>query len=275
MILIDGALRDEVAAFDRGLQYGDGVFETIAIRDGACEYWPEHMQRLRRGCQRLGFLAPAAELLRAEAERALAGARAGGVLKIIVTRGVGGRGYRPPARPEPTRIVAALPFPEYPSTFAEQGIRLHACATPASEHPALVGLKHLNRLPQVLARAEWDDPATPEGLMRDLDGRPLEGTQSNLFMVRDGVLLTPDLSAVGVAGIIRARLLELAGLAGIPARVEALAVDALDNADEVLVSNSLIGIWPVNALEHRSWPLGPVTRILQQALDEERRCRLG
>ncbi|MCP5142351.1 MAG: aminodeoxychorismate lyase [Chromatiales bacterium] len=275
MILVDGVVSDEVAALDRGLQYGDGVFETVATRDGRCEYWPEHIARLQAGCARLGFLAPDGGLLRAEAERALADSHGAGVLKIIVTRGVGGRGYRPPSRPEPVRIVAAFPFPDHPPSYAEQGIRLHACRTPAADHPALAGLKHLNRLPQVLARAEWDDPAAPEGLMRDLAGHPVEGTQSNLFLVRDGVLLTPDLSTVGVAGIIRARVLALATAGGIEARVESLPVDALDHADEVFVCNSLIGIWPVNALEHRAWPVGPVTRTLQTALDDERRCRSG
>lgn len=275
MILIDGVPARHVEVSDRGLQYGDGVFETCAVCDRRIEYWPEHMARLQAGCERLGFLAPHADLLRAEAERALEASRGRAVLKIMITRGSGGRGYRPLRRPEPRRIIALHPFPEYPREFAAQGIHLHACRTVAVDHPALAGIKHMNRLPQVLARAEWDDIATPEGLMRDPDGHPVEGTQSNLFMVRGGALFTPDLSAVGVAGIIRARVLALAEVAGVPTRIEVLAADALDKADEVFVSNSLIGIWPVTAFATHRWPVGRLTRQLQSALEAERSCRLG
>ncbi|MCB1735924.1 MAG: aminodeoxychorismate lyase [Gammaproteobacteria bacterium] len=275
MILIDGVQASAVAVTDRGLQYGDGVFETCAVRDRRIEYWPEHVARLQAGCERLGFPAPHADLLRAEAERVLEDVEGRAVLKIIVTRGSGGRGYRPPRMPEPRRILSVYPFPEYPPRFATQGVVLHACRTAAVEHPALVGIKHLNRLPQVLARAEWDHPGIPEGLMCDTDGRPVEGTQSNLFVVQDGVLHTPDLSRVGVAGIIRARVLAMAGDLGLPYRIENLPPNVLDRVDEVFVCNSVIGIWPVIALESRRWPVGPLTRQLQTALEAERSCRVG
>jgi 4-amino-4-deoxychorismate lyase len=146
---------------------------------------------------------------------------------------------------------------------AEQGIRLFPCATRLSRQPLLAGLKHLNRLEQVIARSEWQDTEHAEGLMLDQAGRVIEGVFSNLFLVRDGVLITPDLKRCGVAGVMRAELLFQAESLGIPTQITDIPLEQLQWADEVFVCNSVYGVWPVHACAALSWPVGPLTRKLQ------------
>jgi 4-amino-4-deoxychorismate lyase len=259
MILINGVATDRVDALDRGLHYGDGLFETLAVRAGLPLLWQRHMQRLTAGCERLGIPSPDESLLEQEAAQLCAGV-AQGVLKIIVTRGTGGRGYRPPPAPQPTRVVALYPWPDYPP--ATQGIMLRVCATRLAQNPALAGMKHLNRLEQVLARNEWDDPAIVEGVMLDSVGRVISGTMSNLFLVKAGALFTPDVTQCGVAGVMRGLILDVAARLGMTARIGAITLNDVLEADEVFVCNSLVGLWPVRQLAGRRYPHGPFsTRI--------------
>jgi 4-amino-4-deoxychorismate lyase len=264
-VLVDGSPGLSVRADDRGLLYGDGLFETCALRDGRPLLWARHLDRLALGCQRLGLPAPDREVLTRESLGLCAAVRRG-VLKLLLTRGRGGRGYRPPAVPTPTRIVSLHPLPDYPPSFWTDGIELRVCATPLGDNPRLAGVKHLNRLEQVLARGEWDDPAVPEGLMLDTRGRVVEGTMSNVFAVTRGGLLTPALERCGVAGVMREEVLALAADLAIPARIGEVSLADLAAADEVLVTNSLIGLWPVRRVAGRSLAPGPMARRLLEAL---------
>jgi len=270
MIFINGMEAESLPVTDRGLQYGDGLFETIAVRAGEPLLWTRHMRRLQEGCSRLQIPRPEMSVLEAEATRVCAGVERG-VLKILVTRGSGGRGYRPPQACLPTRIVALHPWPEYPEDCATRGVRVRICSTRLGLNPALAGLKHLNRLEQVLARGEWDDPHIAEGLMLDGSGRIIEGTMSNVFVVQDGRVLTPDLSCCGVAGIMRGMILESCERLSIPCRIGELARRDLERADEVFLTNSLIGVWPVTGVENcGDYPVGPITRRLAEAVSETR-----
>ncbi|MBV6822769.1 aminodeoxychorismate lyase [Pseudomonas sp. PD9R] len=258
---VDGQPADALSLKDRGLAYGDGLFETIAVRDGFPVLLHRHLLRLARGCQRLSINldheAMTTELLNYAAELDE------GVLKLIVTRGDSLRGYAFDPSIQARRILAGNPPAAYPAAHAEQGIRLFPCATRLSIQPLLAGLKHLNRLEQVLARAEWQDSEHAEGLMLDLAGRVIEGVFSNLFLVRDGVLITADLKRCGVEGVMRAELLFQADSLGIPTQVTDITLEQLQWADEVFVCNSVYGIWPVHAYAALSWPVGPLTRKLQ------------
>lgn len=258
---VDGQPADAVPLADRGLAYGDGLFETIAVRAAGMPLLERHLARLAHGAQRLG-LPLGIEALRIELA-AFAAALGDGVAKLIVTRGDGLRGYAPPAGARCRRILTGNPPPAYPTAHREQGVRLYPCATRLAEQPLLAGLKHLNRLEQVLARREWQDPACAEGLMRDASGRVVEGVFSNLFLVSGGVLLTPALQRCGVAGTMRAEILERAAQAGIATCVRDIGHAELLAADEVFLCNSQYGIWPVVALEERRWAVGPTTRTLQ------------
>ena len=258
---VDGLPADAIALQSRGLAYGDGLFETIAVRAGRPSLLEYHLERLALGCQRLAISADH-PLVRDEVCR-YASLLGDGVLKLILTRGDSQRGYAPAAGVAPRRILQGNPMACYPAQNAEQGVSLFACQTRLGEQPLLAGLKHLNRLEQVLARAEWQGAEYAEGLMRDVSGRVIEGVFSNLFIVRDGVLYTPDLARCGVAGVMRAALLDEAPRQGIAVRVVDLGVTDLERADEVFVCNSVYGVWPVRAFVSLNWPPGPLTRKLQ------------
>ena len=258
---VNGAPGEQLSVRDRGLAYGDGLFETIAVRGGRIPLLARHLTRLADGCRRLSIPLDVA-LVETELQ-AFAIQLGEGVAKLIMTRGEGQRGYAPPQPCQPLRILQAAPLPQYPAEHAERGVRLFPCATRLAEQPLLAGLKHLNRLEQVLARAEWQGNDCSEGLMCDSSGRVIEGVYSNLFLVRDGGLFTAELSRCGVAGVMRAEILLQAQLLGVPVTVGDIRYDELLAADEVFVCNSLYGIWPVRALQAQHWPVGALTRKLQ------------
>lgn len=257
---VDGQPADHLPLSDRGLAYGDGLFETIAVRNGRMALLERHLARAAEGCQRLR-IALDSDLLQRELQ-AFAAELGEGVLKLILTRGDGLRGYAAPQQP-PRRILLGNPPSAWPAAHREQGVRLFPCQTRLAHQPLLAGLKHLNRLEQVLARSEWQTADCAEGLMRDQAGNVIEGVFSNLFIVQDQRLLTPALDLCGVAGVMRGEILQRATAAGIDCRIQTLSLEQLLAADEVFLCNSLYGIWPVVALEARYWQPGPLTRRLQ------------
>jgi len=264
--LVDGRRAGTVPAADRGLHYGDGLFETVAVVSGRALVLDRHLARLEHGCGRLGIPFPGRETLTAEAD-ALAAERARAVLKVIVTRGVGGRGYRPPEAPRSTRVLSLHPWPGDVDRRRDGGVAVRLCRTRLASNPALAGLKHLNRLEQVLARAEWSGTEPAEGLMLDGEGKLVEGISSNVFVVRAGRLLTPEVDRCGVAGVVRAIILERApAQLGLAVEVRPLPLEALGDAEEVFLTNSVIGLWPVRAVERRRYRIGAVARRLQAEL---------
>jgi 4-amino-4-deoxychorismate lyase len=194
------------------------------------------------------------------------GDRLHGTVKILVTRGSGPRGYAPPPHPRPTRIVGFMPATPDEAAAWRQGVTVRFCQTALGHSPALAGLKTLGRLEQVLARAEWADPAIAEGLMCDPEGRIVCGTMSNVFAVSKGRLMTPDLKQCGVRGVMRRVVMELAKRLGLEVRETALSGADIRKADELFVTNALIGLWPVSRCEQRSYEIGPVTVALRRAL---------
>jgi len=263
--LINGRASEAIPIIDRGLLYGDGLFETVRLHRGIPVLWSGHMQRLMEGCRRLELPPPDPDQLHTEVRQVSEGAvRA--VAKIIITRGSGSRGYRPMTDPTITRVVMGLAWPELPVDADINGVTARWCDTPLARQPRLAGLKHLNRLEQILARAEWKDDYT-EGLMCDSEGLVIEGTMSNLFLVHRGTLITPDLSQCGVAGVMRAAVLELARQGGIPHTVRPVTKPMVEEADSLFLTNSLIGIWPIFRLETRHYEVaGKITQTLQTAL---------
>lgn len=268
---IDGQVASGLPVDDRGLAYGDGLFETMRVVRGRIPLLALHLARVQAGAHRLRLLLDDAVLQREIVDflQSLAdGQRVTDcTLKVIVTRGSSGRGYFPVADAVARRILLALPPASHPAVHAVEGIRLFDCAMRLGINPVLAGLKHLNRLEQVLARGEWHDPGFAEGLLCDADGRVVEGTMTNLFIVQDGMLATPALQRCGVAGVMRAWLKERAVSLQIPVAERDLSRAELEAADEVFVCNSNIGIWPVCRLGERCWAPGPVTRCLQQEVD--------
>ena len=267
MILVNGQPCDSIDARDRGLAYGDGVFRTLRTQAGQPLWWHDHYATLAADCAALKLACPAEALLHSEA---CAVAEAGaGVVKIVITRGVGVRGYAPSGGQATTRLVLSAPLPAHADADAPQAITARWCSLRLASQPRLAGIKHLNRLENVLARGEWDDPAIAEGLLCDTDGRVVSGVMSNLFWARDGVLYTPDLGQCGVAGVARMRLLRAAAQRGIPTRIERLPPAAILAADELMICNSLIGVRRVARLGDTNWSPTGWTDTLNTALYED------
>jgi len=268
--LVNGRADGIIEAADRGLAYGDGLFETVAIAQGELCLWDYHMDRLLDGARRLGIPEPPMGTLREEA-RYLARKVPAAVLKIYFTRGAGdGRGYLPPKRPIPTRIVTLHDGPAIP-VERWQGVDCRICETRLSHQPKLAGIKHLNRLEQVLARGEWRDPSIAEGLMLDADGLIVEGTATNVFAVRGSALVTPPLRECGVAGVMRRWVLAQAEQLGLRIERRGLFPEELADMDELFLTNSVIGVWPVRSAANREIPaVGPVTAEYLARIREQR-----
>lgn len=264
-ILVNGEPTSCVSALDRGFQYGDGVFTTLPVCRGRPVVLPRHLARLERDCQRLAISFPARDVLARES-RLLSEAYPDGVLKIQITRGVGGRGYRPLEPALPTRVLSMHPPPDYPPELWTEGVEVRFCRFRLGINPGLAGVKHSNRLEQILARAEWSLGDIREGLMLDTDGHITEGTMTNLFLEKSGALITPKLDLCGVAGVMRALVFEAAGELGLAVEETRVLPDQLYAADELFLTNSVVGVWPVRRIEGQTFPVGPVTREVSRWL---------
>jgi 4-amino-4-deoxychorismate lyase len=245
---INGRRQSALDPRDRGLQYGDGLFETMRVQKRGIRLLDYHLERLAAGCGLLRIRLPKQAALRRELQR-IAALRQKGVLKLIVTRGAGPRGYRPRPNARATRIVTLHALPRHVFADAEKAVRLRICTTPLSTNPRLAGIKSLNRLDSVLARGEWTDARIWEGLMRDVDGNWVCGTMSNLFLRRGSVLTTPLLDRCGVAGVMRRWILENA--AAVQLRIVERRVQWRDfqSAEEIFMSNAVAGICSVRTID--------------------------
>jgi 4-amino-4-deoxychorismate lyase len=245
---------------DRGLAYGDGLFETMAAADGRIRWLDLHLDRLEEGCRRLEFPAPARSLLADEID-AHCPQRGRAVVKLIVTRGAGARGYLPPEPSVPTRVLAVSDWPDFPPAYYD-GIKMRTCRLRLGENPALAGLKHLCRLEQVLAQLELRGQEVQQGLILDASGHAAGGTSSNLFVVSGGKLATPSLARCGIKGVMRRAVLEAARALGIGTDERDIAAAEVHAAEELFVTNALFGLWPVTELDGRRFAFGPLTKRL-------------
>ncbi len=256
-VLVDGeAIAAGAAMFfaERGLHYGDGLFETIALVNGRPLFWEAHLRRLAQGASILGIPMPAAGDWEADLSclQALSEPLSHGVLKLMLTRGPGW-GYAPPAMPTPRRYAVILPWPDRPGANWRPGIRTAICPTPLATGAPYLTVKSLNRLNQIQARRELS-PEYPEGILLDGKGVLREGIMSNLFWVEGGRLCTPRLDDGGIAGVQRAAIMDQGRSWGLEVREEQRGPEALETADELFFCNSLMGIWPVRQFAARSWP---------------------
>ncbi|HEC73633.1 MAG TPA: aminodeoxychorismate lyase [Methylophaga aminisulfidivorans] len=269
MILVNGQAESTLPISDRGLQYGDGVFETIVYRQQKLEYLTAHIQRLKLGCKRLNIDFNDDLLLHDELSRVCTTLTDNSIIKVIITRGSGGRGYKAPHPCSPTRIISVHRYPDYPISY-KQGITVRFCKHNLAISPTLAGIKHLNRLEQVMARSEWDSSDIQEGLTFDTEQRLIEGTMTNIFLVKSGKLYTPSLTHCGIEGIIRNKVLSLADKLELSPTIGELSQQDLLQADEVFLTNSVIKVWPVVKLVEPDtlWAHGPITQKIQSQLHD-------
>ena len=260
--LVNGELTDQISVYDRGLAYGDGVFETILSVDGQLILWDQHLKRLTRSLSQLKISPFDVEALLPLIQPHLK-STGQQIIKIIVTRGIGQRGYAPPETIQVNSIIFISDKVETTADWSTKGIKAQICETRLAYQPKLAGLKHLNRLEQVLARQELAGTDCQEGIMLGYEGEAIEATMHNLFLVKNGELFTPDLSECGVAGIMRTFITEYAQQQGIPVSVSRVEVTQLMEADEIFLTNSINGIWPICELGNTRLEIGEVTCLLQ------------
>jgi 4-amino-4-deoxychorismate lyase len=274
--LINGHVTDVIDVSNRGLAYGDGLFETIRVIDKSPVWLGQHLARLRRGCDRLQLNLDET-LLRAEISSLCQTSDAVNhpvadqdvadqVLKVIITRGAGGRGYRPDPRQGVERILQLSSYVADPNS-SQQGIALFTCKTRLARQPLLAGLKHLNRLEQVLAAAELPIDCR-EGLMQDTAGLVIEGTRSNVFFVIAGQLCTPSLAQAGIDGVLREWLCDVMSV-----QIRQIGSAEIDAAQEIFVGNSVFGIYPVTSVHGVNgaitpFQVGEMTRACQAQLHQ-------
>ncbi len=266
-ILVNGENSDKISVTDRGLQFGDGVFETIRVFEGRAIWWQSHLSRLLEGCRHLHFThLPNTERLQQEADF-LISTCASGVLKIIITRGCSNSGYATSDSLQPNRILSLTPGLRHHSK-AEQGIHLGICQQRLANGKLLAGVKHLNRLEQVLGRLQCQQKGWDEGVMLDYRDRVIEGSMSNLFIWHDEHLLTPSLENAGIRGLCRKKVIDMSEKAGIKLSRSTLKLEDLTAASAMFVTNSLIGIWPVAKFNNQALTINDSTRQLQRVLEE-------
>lgn len=272
IIAVNGKLGAGISPLDRGFTYGDGLFETMRLSAGSIPLWERHYQRLSEGCKRLQIHLNSPELLEQKSlvlEAAVARGIASGVVKIIVTRGLGGRGYGFEQNTVPTLCIGVYPGASCPPEYYQAGVNLHLCQQRLGSNAKLAGIKHLNKLEHILARTEWQGSDYAEGLLRDNDGSVIEGTVSNIFAVARGQVLTPALDQCGVKGVMRNLIItELAPQLGFSVAECKLSLEQVLDSDELFLTNSVFGIWPVKAIGRRELQRGPVTADLQRSLDK-------
>jgi len=272
----EGQPCDALPADDRAVQYGDGLFETIAIRNGVPRLWKYHVERLQTGAVRLGLAAPPETTLRAGLDAALQQAHADTarcVAKLVMTAGSGPRGYRRGSGAAVTLLTGVSAARRLQDACYHDGIVLRLCNTRLARQPQLAGMKTLNRLEQVMARNEWHDDAVFEGLTLDTDGRLICGTMSNVFLIAGQQLITPAITHCGVSGVMRRHVLTLLDEAGIDCEVRDVEAGELWAADGVFISNSQIGILPAARCGSHSWQpqaiFSELTALLRRSGIEE------
>lgn len=270
--MINGVAADFLTINDRAIHYGDGIFETILCDRNSLFFWSQHYQRLQQSAVRLKLDCPDEKLLLDDIKQLLDKnpeiIEKSYTLKIILTRGAGDRGYRYVKGMKQNRLVLLSEIDTaYSSLLSGELLtgELCLCQQQASINESLAGLKHLNRLENVLARNEWQNQYI-DGLMINANKNVIEGSMSNLFAVQDGELFTPDLSQSGVKGVMRELIILLAKNNNIKVSVVNITAAELLAMDEIFISNSLIGMKSVNKLADALFEETPLSNRLFENL---------
>lgn len=266
---VNSQVQNTISIADRGLAFGDGVFETILLRDGKLPFLSAHIERLSLGLKKLQINLKL-DCLHQQIENMINVSNSrkinNGIVKIIVSRG-NGRGYAPLNDIEPNIIIAVYPLADW-SKEQQQGVSVVVCEYRLPLQYQLAGIKHLNRIDNVMASLEVQSRGATEGLLFDLQNNLVEGISRNVFIVTDNQLKTPSLDSVGVKGVMRDMIIgTLASSINCSVTEEPLELSKIKSADEIFLCNSVTGIWPVVAVDDDEYPIGPVTKNLQNALE--------
>ena len=243
---------------DRSFNYGDGVFTTMLVRDGQVQLWPLHLSRLQLGAQRLDFGPVDWEKLQQDVFAAITSAHQ--VIKLLLSRGEGGRGYSPAGISQPHWYISQSVVPDYAAALA-QGISIETAELTLSVQPLLAGLKHNNRLEQVLLKQEQARRGVDDLLVLDQLGFVTEAISANVFFYRAGHWYTPELTRAGVAGVMREQLLSQAAVALINWQQH-----DIKQVEAMFICNALMGIVPIRQLDRRTLDITPVQQFIRQVV---------
>jgi len=238
---------------DRGLEFGDGLFETMTVVERRVRLFDRHWARLARGAERLGLVPPPRQAIERSLLNAIERTDAVSVVKLVVTRGRGGRGYGADPGAPVSVFVHAGPARRPPWVLDAPGLRLGLLTVRLAQQPLLAGIKHLNRLEQVLGRREVDVRGLDDGIMLDTSGRVVCTTHANVYAVIDGVIVTPELTRAGVEGVMRAALLESWAAMGQRVEIRDVYPTDLAQASQLFVSNAVMGVVAVDTFEGRAY----------------------
>ena len=270
MFQINGKQTNKISIEDRAVQYGDGVFETIAVKEKLLEFWKEHYQRLNNGCKILKIKCPSKTFLKKEINKFIKKTKKNKfVLKIIISRGIGGRGYNPPRNSKPTRILGIYDWPNYLETNFTKGIMMDICKIRISAQPFLSKIKHINRLEQIIARSEWQNKSISESIMLDLNDNVIEGTMSNIFGVKKNIFYTPNIKFAGIEGIMRGVILKLLKKNKKKYIIKKITLKELLKFEEIFVCNSIFGIWSVIKISKKKFSFGEKTKEIINLLSDK------
>ena len=262
---------DRVAIDDRAFQYGDGLFETVAIRGGQPRLWDFHLDRLEAGCDKLRFSRPARRVLRELLEQGIGSGKQRGAdatVKIVVTAGRSERGYGRSTPSETTVYIGVFDGAPVAKAHYRDGVDTVLCDTRLALYSATAGCKTLNRLEQVLARSEVVAQGAFEGLTLDAEGRVICGTMSNVFTITKNSIATPSVERCGVAGVMRRHVMTVLQQHDRAVAARDISASDLLDADEVFLCNSQFGVIPVRRCGDRVWPEHPETRFVMSVMGE-------
>lgn len=263
MTLVNGQPQESISVKDRSFQYGDGCFTTMRTKNGEVQNWPLHIERMQSCMDVLGINSPDWKRVKSWLDRAALPESFAG-LKLHISRGDGGRGYSPKGVDEPVITISAFAFPQHYYDWREHGIELGVCEKKMGLNPLLAGHKHNNRLEQVLFKAEADKAGVADAVVLDINDHVIETTMANLFWVKGNRLYTPSLDMSGVAGVIRRLIKQGAKQKGLNMVCGQFELEQLDNAEEVFISNSILGVAPVIKIGDKRFNIGQVTRSFQE-----------
>jgi len=262
-LITDLSSKPTVSFNDRGLHYGDGLFETLLLHRGEIRYWQQHYERMMSSCKKLLIPCPEQSWLEQQLQDYLK-LKQSLIIKIIVTRGNGGRGLSVPDSAQPNIYIFKYPF-----NFDKynQPVKVTISGVTLSKNPILAGIKHLNRLEYVLATVRLQEQKVyDEAVLVDTDGLLIESIVHNLFFIHDDVVYTPGLSNAGVDGVMRQVILKSLKALGKQAKIGCYTLGDLLKADECFLCNSVYGIRPVTLVQHQEFEIGPTTQLLQRSI---------
>ncbi len=278
--LINGKFSNTVSVLDRGLSYGDGLFETMSwiyIKDRnriGVEFWKRHLERIKKSCFLTKIKMPSISLLnnykKTILQKSINNGLQGGILKILITRGVGGRGYKFEKEISPTVIFLSFPMVKLDQGFLKKGVNVRFCKSPIFINSQLAGLKHLNRMDSVMARSEWEDQKYFEGILLDDSDNIIDGTMTNIFFSKNNILYTPLIGKSGINGIMRQVVIEKSSLFFDKVREINIKKNSIESFDEMFLTNSLIKIISVKKLLKKNFKKSESTRKLIDYFCEEK-----